>query len=117
MRKRLTFSALFIVVVLVAAVFTAGSQATTDRGKAVTKPAATTVSLNGWVGAKVEDDLLKQVIAAFEKSHPNIKVTTTRSTTTRPRCSRSSPRGNRRTSSTWLPRTSPTGCDRASSSR
>jgi multiple sugar transport system substrate-binding protein len=34
----------------------------------------TTVTLNGWVGAKVEDDLLKQVIAAFEKSHPNIKV-------------------------------------------
>jgi multiple sugar transport system substrate-binding protein len=43
----------------------------TDRAAA---PAATTVSLNGWVGAKVEDDLLKEVIAAFERSHPNIKV-------------------------------------------
>jgi len=49
----------------------------TDRGKApngVAKTAVTTVTLNGWVGAKVEDDLLKQVIAAFEKSHPTIKV-------------------------------------------
>jgi len=49
----------------------------TDRGKApngVAKTAVTTVTLNGWVGAKVEDGLLKQVIAAFEKSHPTIKV-------------------------------------------
>lgn len=67
----------FLAVVLVAAVFTAGSQATTDRGKSgdrIAKSAVTTVTLNGWVGAKVEDDLLKEVIAAFENSHPNIKV-------------------------------------------
>jgi multiple sugar transport system substrate-binding protein len=70
MPRRLTFLAVFAAII-VAAVATAGSQAMTDRASA---PAATTVSLNGWVGAKVEDDLLKQVIAAFEKSHPNIKV-------------------------------------------
>jgi multiple sugar transport system substrate-binding protein len=67
----------FLAVVLVAAVFTAGSQAMTDRGNSgdrIAKSAVTTVSLNGWVGAKVEDDLLKEVIAAFERSHPNIKV-------------------------------------------
>jgi multiple sugar transport system substrate-binding protein len=71
MRKRLTFPALLALVALVAAVVTAGSQARTERSKSAS---ATTVTLNGWVGAKVEDDLLKQVIAAFEKSHPNIKV-------------------------------------------
>jgi multiple sugar transport system substrate-binding protein len=70
MSKRLMLSAVFAATI-VAAVATAGSQAMTDRAAA---PAATTVSLNGWVGAKVEDDLLKQVIAAFEKSHPNITV-------------------------------------------
>jgi multiple sugar transport system substrate-binding protein len=72
MRRRLTFAALLGSVMLVAAVVVVGSQAMTDRAKS---PAATTtVTLNGWVGAKVEDDLLKSVIAAFEKSHPNIKV-------------------------------------------
>ena len=76
MPRRLMFPAL-AAAVLTAAVLTAGSQAMTDRAKApdaAGKSAATTVTLNGWVGAKVEDDLLKQVIAAFEKSHPNIKV-------------------------------------------
>jgi multiple sugar transport system substrate-binding protein len=71
MRRRLTFPALLALAALVAAVVTAGSQARTERSKSAS---VTTVTLNGWVGAKVEDDLLKQVIAAFEKSHPNIKV-------------------------------------------
>ena len=71
MRKRLTFPALLAIAALVAAVVSAGSQARTERAKSAS---VTTVSLNGWVGAKVEDDLLKQVIASFEKSHPNIKV-------------------------------------------
>lgn len=67
MRRLLTLG----VVLVAAAGLTAGSQAMTDRAQA---PKVTTVTLNGWVGAKVEDDLLKEVIAAFEKSHPNIKV-------------------------------------------
>jgi multiple sugar transport system substrate-binding protein len=70
MSKRLVFLAMLAAGV-VAAVATAGSQAMTDRASS---PKVTTVTLNGWVGAKVEDDLLKEVIAAFEKSHPNIKV-------------------------------------------
>jgi len=74
MRKRLTVGGLLATVVLLAVIFASGSQAMTDRGKATAKPAVTTVTLNGWVGAKVEDDLLKEVIAAFEKSHPSIKV-------------------------------------------
>ena len=77
MRKRLTVGALLATVSLLAVTLASGSQAMTDRGKApngVAKTAVTTVTLNGWVGAKVEDDLLKQVIAAFEKSHPTIKV-------------------------------------------
>jgi multiple sugar transport system substrate-binding protein len=62
--------------VVLAAGFSAGSQAMTQPGKqtGVATKAATTVTLNGWVGAKVEDDLLKSVIASFERSHPNIKV-------------------------------------------
>ena len=74
-----------------------------DSAKKLGAAKVTTVTLNGWVGATVEDDLLKEVIAAFEKSHPNIKVNYAAiKATTRPRCWRSSPRGNRRTSSTWL---------------
>jgi multiple sugar transport system substrate-binding protein len=71
MRKRLTFPALLALVLVAAAVLAAGSQAMTHRA---TSAQVTTVTLNGWVGAKVEDDLLKEVIAAFERSHPNIKV-------------------------------------------
>ena len=77
MHKRLTVGAVLATVSLLAVTLASGSQAMTDRGKApngVAKTAVTTVTLNGWVGAKVEDDLLKQVIAAFEKSHPTIKV-------------------------------------------
>jgi multiple sugar transport system substrate-binding protein len=79
MRKRLTVGALLATVVLFAVVLVSGSQAMVggsvpDSAKKLGAAKVTTVSLNGWVGAKVEDDLLKEVIAAFEKSHPNIKV-------------------------------------------
>lgn len=60
--------------VLASTVLTAGAQARHAVPDKAAKSAVTTVTLNGWVGAKVEDDLLKQVIAAFEKSHKNIKV-------------------------------------------
>jgi len=64
---------------LFAVVFVSGSQAMVggsipNAAQKATAAKVTTVTLNGWVGAKVEDDLLKEVIAAFEKSHPNIKV-------------------------------------------
>ena len=39
------------------------------------RPKATvTVSLAGWSAGADEDNLLKQVVASFEKSHPGIKV-------------------------------------------
>jgi multiple sugar transport system substrate-binding protein len=79
MRKRLTVGALLATVMLFAVVLVSGSQAMVggsvpDSAKKLGATKVTTVSLNGWVGAKVEDDLLKEVIAAFEKSHPSIKV-------------------------------------------
>jgi multiple sugar transport system substrate-binding protein len=74
MRRRLTLGAVGVAALVVAAVFAAGSQGRTYAGPTGTSAASGTVTLNGWVGAKVEDDLLREVIAAFEKSHPNIKV-------------------------------------------
>ena len=78
MRKRLMILGVIGIVAL-AALLAGGSQAMTQRSAATApaaagKTAATTVTLNGWVGAKVEDDLLRSVIKAFEKSHPTIKV-------------------------------------------
>jgi multiple sugar transport system substrate-binding protein len=71
MRKRLTFPALLAIVALVAVVVTAGSQARTERTKSAS---VTTVTLNGWQSSPAEEDLLAQVVKAFERSHPNIKV-------------------------------------------
>jgi multiple sugar transport system substrate-binding protein len=55
-------AALVVVVVAVAA-------AAQARPKA-----SVTVTLSGWSAGQDEDNLLKQVVANFEKSHPNIKV-------------------------------------------
>ena len=76
MRSRFTVGVTLATVVLVSAIFVSGSSAKTylEGPNASGKAAVTTVTLNGWVGAKVEDDLLKEVIATFERTHPNIKV-------------------------------------------
>jgi multiple sugar transport system substrate-binding protein len=76
MRRRFSVGALLAAVVLVSVIFASGSQARTylEKPSAHSKAAVTTVTLNGWVGAKVEDDLLKEVIAQFERTHPQIKV-------------------------------------------
>jgi multiple sugar transport system substrate-binding protein len=76
MRRRFTVGALLATVVLVSVILASGSQAKTylEKPSAHSKAAVTTVTLNGWVGAKVEDDLLKEVIAQFERTHPQIKV-------------------------------------------
>jgi multiple sugar transport system substrate-binding protein len=55
-------------VALAAAAVVATAQAHTKAAK------VTTVSLAGWSSGTDEDNLLKQVIATFEKTHPNIKV-------------------------------------------
>ena len=62
MRRLSALAVVCATVALSATVFIAGAQAKFQSQKAA---AATTVSLNGWVGAKVEDDLLREVIAAF----------------------------------------------------
>jgi multiple sugar transport system substrate-binding protein len=46
--------------------------ASARAGTSATK--ATTVTLSGWSSGPDEDNLLKQVVASFEKSHPSIKV-------------------------------------------
>jgi multiple sugar transport system substrate-binding protein len=76
MRRRFTVGGILATVLLVSVIFVSGSSARTylDKPTVKGKTAVTTVTLNGWVGAKVEDDLLKEVIAQFEKTHPQIKV-------------------------------------------
>ena len=61
---RRVIAALAALVVVIAAVV-AAAQASTK---------AVTVTLSGWSAGQDEDNLLKQVVASFEKSHPTIKV-------------------------------------------
>jgi multiple sugar transport system substrate-binding protein len=75
MRKRLLLPTALLVAIVTAAVLAGVSAGRTNANAPTAKGAPSgTVTLNGWVGAKVEDDLLREVIAAFENSHPNIKV-------------------------------------------
>jgi multiple sugar transport system substrate-binding protein len=71
MRKRVTVLALLVVA---SAILAAGAQSKTvlDRPQAVT--ASGTVTLSGWSVGKTEEDLLKEVVAAFERKYPNINV-------------------------------------------
>jgi multiple sugar transport system substrate-binding protein len=64
MRMRRVIAALAALVVVVAG----GVAAAQASNKAVT------VTLSGWSAGQDEDNLLKQVVANFQKSHPNIKV-------------------------------------------
>jgi multiple sugar transport system substrate-binding protein len=61
---RRVIAALAALVVVIAAVV-AAAQASTK---------AVTVTLSGWSAGQDEDNLLRQVVTNFEKSHPNIKV-------------------------------------------
>jgi multiple sugar transport system substrate-binding protein len=75
MRKRLTVLAVLVTATVAATILAAGAQSKTvlDRPQAVTA-ASGTVTLSGWSVGKVEEDLLKSVIAAFERKFPNINV-------------------------------------------
>jgi multiple sugar transport system substrate-binding protein len=64
---RRVIAALAALVVVIAAVV-AAAQASTKTTKAVT------ITLSGWSAGQDEDNLLRQVVTSFEKSHPNIKV-------------------------------------------
>ncbi len=65
MRRVLAASVALLAVLAVAVT---SSQAGTRAQK------ATTVTLSGWSAGSDEDDLLRQVIATFERTHPSIKV-------------------------------------------
>jgi multiple sugar transport system substrate-binding protein len=64
---RRVIAALAALIVVIAAVV-AAAQASTKSTKAVT------ITLSGWSAGQDEDNLLRQVVVSFEKSHPNIKV-------------------------------------------
>ncbi len=73
MRKRVTVLALLVTGILAYVGLATGApgKAVPDRAQAVK---ASTVNLTGWSVGTTEEALLKQVIASFEKTHPQIKV-------------------------------------------
>jgi multiple sugar transport system substrate-binding protein len=72
MRKRLIVLA--GVIALASAILAAGAQSKVLRDSPHGVTASGTVTLSGWSVGKVEEDLLKEVIAAFERRFPNINV-------------------------------------------
>jgi multiple sugar transport system substrate-binding protein len=74
MRKRITLLTVLVVGAVASAFFAAGAQSRMfiDRPQAVT--ASGTVTLSGWSVSTTEEDLLQQVVRAFERTHPNIDV-------------------------------------------
>ncbi len=68
MSKVLPASVAFLVLAFFTVVVTGATAA--DSGKAQ----ATTVTLSGWSSSPEENDLLTQVVATFNRTHPNIKV-------------------------------------------
>jgi multiple sugar transport system substrate-binding protein len=71
MRKRLIVLA---VLVALASIFVAGAQSQVLRDSPYGVTASGTVTLSGWSVGKTEEDILKDVIAAFERRYPNINV-------------------------------------------
>jgi multiple sugar transport system substrate-binding protein len=72
MRKRLIVLA--GVIALASTVLASGAQSRVLRDSPHGIQASGTVTLSGWSVGKVEEDLLKEVIAAFERRYPNINV-------------------------------------------
>jgi multiple sugar transport system substrate-binding protein len=72
MRKRLIMLA--GVVALASAVLAAGAQSRVLQDSPHGFAQSGTVTLSGWSVGKTEEDLLKEVIAAFERRYPNINV-------------------------------------------
>ena len=72
MRRRTLLWFSLAVVSVVACAFAAASVAKSGRASATT--ATTTVTLSGWASSPVETSLLKQVVVAFQKANPSIKV-------------------------------------------
>ncbi len=75
MRKRLALPVVLGVVVVFAAVLAAGSQGKTDVASSSHATAASgSVTLSGWSVGKTEEELLNQVVSAFERKFPKIDV-------------------------------------------
>jgi multiple sugar transport system substrate-binding protein len=76
MRKALIAFAVVLASAVATAVLAAGSQGKTDRAAApsLATAASGTVTLSGWSVGKSEEDLVNQIIRAFEKKYPKIKV-------------------------------------------
>ena len=69
MRKALAASAAFLSLALLTVVVAAATaQARAEKAQ------ATTVTLSGWSSSPEENDLLTQVVATFNRTHPNINV-------------------------------------------
>jgi ABC-type glycerol-3-phosphate transport system substrate-binding protein len=68
MRKVFAASAAFLVLALFTVVVTGATAAGSENAQ------ATTVTLSGWSSSPEENDLLTQVVATFNRTHPNIKV-------------------------------------------
>lgn len=71
MTRTTIFGAAFLATVLVAAALAA---AAVGGSAATAATPSGTVTLAGWASSPAETDLLKQVIASFEKKYPRIKV-------------------------------------------
>jgi multiple sugar transport system substrate-binding protein len=78
MRGRLSFAAALCAAILVAATGAGTTQARTEGTAKAAGPTSTAVSGNitlaHWASSPTETELLKDVIAAFEKKYPQIKV-------------------------------------------
>ena len=68
MSKVFAVPAAFLVLALFAVVVTGATAAGSENAQ------ATTVTLSGWSSSPEENDLLTQVVATFNRTHPNIKV-------------------------------------------
>ncbi len=68
MSKVFAASAAFLVLALFTVVVTGATAARSENAQ------ATTVTLSGWSSSPEENDLLTQVVATFNRTHPNIKV-------------------------------------------
>jgi multiple sugar transport system substrate-binding protein len=72
MRKRLIVLA--VLVALASAILAAGAQSQVLRDSPHGITASGTVTLTGWSVGKAEEDLVKELVAAFERRYPNINV-------------------------------------------
>lgn len=74
MRRRLIVLAVLVAGALATAILAAGAQSMIAPGKPQAVAASGTVTLSGWSVGKTEEELLLQVVRAFERKYPKINV-------------------------------------------